>query len=212
MQLKAIIFSMVLLFTFFNANSQKDVKRLNAVKVALDEDKDFNKALNLLGKISEEGQKLTDYQLLLAKANAGAGNFEQSVLAYQRYEELNPSDTSTQSAINSLKHKLEIRKNCTVCKGSGYITTEAICPTCNGLVEMTIPCKKCGGQKTIPCSACDGSGKISSGPYSVVACSSCGGSGKKECMRCNSTGTAKEMCKYCKGGYIIQKVRCTAHE
>ena len=207
-----ILFIVIFCFLFIQqAKSQKDEKRMGAIKSAIEQDKDYEKALSLLGKISEKGQETFLYQTYLAKSLEATGNFDLALLAYQKCATFE-SDTISTAKIIELQRKIEIRKKCFKCKGEGYVIVEKRCTYCQGLGEMTIPCPKCNGKKKVECGGCYGSGRVSNGQNSMVSCSRCGGSGFNECNRCNSLGTSTNMCKYCKGGTIQEKVKCTEHE
>ncbi len=201
---------LLLLLTCNMLFSQTESKHLNAVRKNYEKG-DYSGMLHQLAKFSSEEKTQASYHYYSGIAYDSTGEVNLAIAAYSAYLTIKATDTVVQHRVEVLNEIVKVRRACSMCKGAGFYTVEEKCSACNGTGEMKEPCHACQGTKKIECSNCSGSGHVGSAGSGVTTCNTCGGTGKLNCQRCHQTGVTEDRCRYCNGGMVRKKVKCTLH-
>lgn len=95
--------------------------------------------------------------------------------------------------------KLTNDKKCKICKGKGQhkchscdTTGKVVCWTCQGEVQVTLPCPDCAGDGNL-------SMKLLAQESALEHCPLCAGKKALACLHCDGGGTLKAKCIRCRG-------------
>ncbi len=191
---------------------------------ALISKKEFQKAADVLSKISAEGSKNPEVILLSATVFDSLGDFTKAIALYELMIKEAQNADSVIAHINFLKNRqaetdaaervrLEKMKNCLACKGTGYIEKTEVCDKCNGYGIVKKECSRCHGDGRVICSGCAGTGsKYNELTKMEIACERCQGQGNLDCSNRCERGFIQADCNKCNGTRTItKKVRCSLH-
>jgi hypothetical protein len=213
----------VLLFTFFSlrAISQtSDQELLANAEHALLNYQNCEATEGNLRKVSAAGRTQPVFLLLKGKyAENCQKNTDSALHYYNLYLRKMPSDQQIQAAYNALiqkKNDEAKKRDCDLCKGTGFNDWPETCTSCNGKrYTGTETCSKCDGTGKRDCTFCEG-GINSCRPCSGSGynsnnypCSNCSGRGGFYCSVCDGVGT-RGQCHHCwgKGKKDVRCSRC----
>lgn len=188
------------------------------------ESHNYDKAIEVLGKVSEEAKQGEAYLQLLSLSYDSLHNFDKAIEAYSQLSAKAVDGTAYTARINQLKEekekylerervRLEKLRNCLKCKGSDYFETTITCTNCNGYKRYPKECSKCHGAGKIKCSTCAGTGQSRSNDSYSTSCMNCSGVGNFECPdpECKK-GMVTVDCNACQmRGTVQKKVKCDMH-
>ncbi len=220
-----VILCLAVLICLATNAQKKDEKYLKTANQQL-QSKDFEKAEHTLEEVSPAAQTEARYLQLFSVVEDSLHHYEKAIGAYEQWLKLQADEKGVAERITALREewakvdaaeklRLEKMKNCLKCKGTGYISTQVICPTCSGFKIVTKDCGRCDGTGMMLCNGCAGQGKVE---YRVGDqtyyrdCMKCGGGGKLTCTAYCNHGKITEDCRKCNAsGLVTKNVKCDLH-
>lgn len=183
----------------------------------------FDKAIDILGKVSEEGRLGETYLQLTSLSYDSLHDFDHAMEAYERLSAIVADNILYKARISYLREekakfiereriRLEKMRNCPKCKGTDYFAVTVTCDNCGGFKRIQKECSKCRGAGKIKCGTCAGTGQSRSNEYTTT-CMNCSGAGNFECSdpECKK-GLITVDCNKCETrGTVDKKVKCDMH-